>query len=941
MYRIFLSLSFVFFLFIHFSFSQNGKLSGVVKDGEYNDILPFANVIVKGTDIGTTTDFEGGYELSLSGGTYEVVFSFVGYQDVVITDVMIAENEVTRINATLLPEAAQLDEVVITASQAQNTEASLINIQKKSVNLMDGISAQGLVKTGASNAAAAVKSIPGVSVQGGKYIYVRGLGDRYTKTILNGVDIPGLDPDRNTIQMDIFPTSILDNIQVIKSATADVTADFSGGVVNIVTKDFPVKSQKSFSLSTGFNPDMHLINFFPSGDVSSTDFLGFDDGLRKLPLDRNIETPYPSSPNREDIPGIAKSFNQNMAVQTTYSPANFGLSFGIGNQFHFKNSNKLGYQVALAYKNETKLYKDYTTGIFEKDRYDLSVTKLQPNKSSLGDMGQRNVLLSGLAGATYKTENAKYKLSLLHIQNGEATAGYYIKNTRLDNAQTNYIDNLLYTQRSISNALVSGTHSMKDGDLKLVWKTSPTLSIIKDKDFRITPFEYHDDTDSFSIGSTNPPRRIWRDLIEINFSNHIDVLKKHELFSKPSKLKIGGSYVYKDRDFKIDQYNIVTHGGGSAAYNADANAILLPENIWNTVSNAGSYIEGGNQTANNYLANQHIGAVYASEEVKYNDKFKSIFGLRLENYAVFYTGRDISGGLYYNNENIINALDVFPSLNLIYTPWEEKNIRLSYARTTARPSFKEASIAQIFDPITDTYFIGNTDIKPSYVNNLDLRFESFGVDAQMMAISGFYKYFKDPIELSIYDAANTDNLTPKNVTNGQVFGLELELRKKLDFIGLKHLSVNLNASYIESIQKMDKSAGGEYESRVLNARTGETVNDVRQLQGQSPYIINAGLSYANDLKGWQSNLTYNVQGKTLQVVGIGIIPDIYTMPFHSLNFNLSKYLDPNKKSNIKLKVSNLLDEARMSVFQSYNAEDRVFSSKQLGRTFSLSYSYKF
>ena len=140
---------------------------------------------------------------------------------------------------------------------------------------------------------------------------------------------------------------------------------------------------------------------------------------------------------------------------------------------------------------------------------------------------------------------------------------------------------------------------------------------------------------------------------------------------------------------------------------------------------------------------------------------------------------------------------------------------------------------------------------------------------------------------------------------------------------------------------MDKSPGGEYESRVLNARNGEIIDDIRQLQGQSPYIINARLSYANDENGWQSNLTYNVQGKTLQVVGIGIIPDIYTMPFHSLNFNLSKYLNANKKSNIKLKVNNLLDEARISSFQSYKAEDRIFSKKYIGRTFSLSYSYKF
>ncbi|MGB5384000.1 MAG: carboxypeptidase-like regulatory domain-containing protein, partial [Lutimonas sp.] len=216
-------------------FAQKGTLLGVIQDKEFNDVLPFANVIVKGTNNGTTTDFEGAYELTLEPGNYIIVFSFIGYETIEVTDVVINPGKVTELNTSLGPLSNQLEEVVVSVKTQENTEASMLDVQRRSVNLLDGMSAQSFKKVGASNLASAVRNVPGVSVQGGKYVYVRGLGDRYTKSILNGVDIPGLDPDRNTVQMDIFPTNVLDNVQVVKSSTADLPADFTGGMVNIIT----------------------------------------------------------------------------------------------------------------------------------------------------------------------------------------------------------------------------------------------------------------------------------------------------------------------------------------------------------------------------------------------------------------------------------------------------------------------------------------------------------------------------------------------------------------------------------------------------------------------------------------------------------------------------------------------------------------------------------
>ena len=252
--------------------------------------------------------------------------------------------------------AQGLDEVVVSVSASTNTERSVLEFQKKSISLVDGLSSQRIKSSGASNIASAVKSVPGVSVQGGKYVYVRGLGDRYTKSILNGVDIPGLDPDRNTIQMDIFPTNILDNVIIVKSAAAEMPADFTGGIVDIITKEFPNSKQFSISFSSAYNPKMHYNDSYLTSKSSSTDFLGFDDGLRSIPVDPNQGYTVLEGINSPKITQITRKFNPNMAALKKTSLGDYSFSVSGGNQFLLKNENRIGYFGSLSYKNTTDFY---------------------------------------------------------------------------------------------------------------------------------------------------------------------------------------------------------------------------------------------------------------------------------------------------------------------------------------------------------------------------------------------------------------------------------------------------------------------------------------------------------------------------------------------------------------------------------------------------------
>ena len=264
---------------LNYIFSQS-VITGKVVDGEFNDFLPFANIVLQSNEgefiDGTSTDFEGSYTINVVAGTYILEFSFVGYDTKRITDIVVGQNEEFILNTTLLPASNSLDEVIVTTTAKNNTEASVLLIQKRAVNLIDGLSAQSIQKTGDSDLASAIKRVPGVSVQDGKFVYVRGLGDRYSKTLLGGLEIPGLDPDKNTLQLDIFPTNLLDNILINKSASADLNSDFTGGIVDVVLKDFSVLPEYSFSISGSYNPDMNLNDNFIGNENDAFNFLGFD-----------------------------------------------------------------------------------------------------------------------------------------------------------------------------------------------------------------------------------------------------------------------------------------------------------------------------------------------------------------------------------------------------------------------------------------------------------------------------------------------------------------------------------------------------------------------------------------------------------------------------------------------------------------------------------------
>jgi len=946
------------------SMAQKGTLRGTIYEGDTGWPMYGVQVLIKENGTGAVADLDGKFEIELDPGIYTMQASFVGFQTLEVSGIEIKAGEVTVLDNLQIVEAvSELETVVVTAEAIRSTEAALMTVKKKSVNLMDGISAASFKKIGDGDAAEASRRVPGVSIEDGKYIYVRGLGDRYTKSILNGMDIPGLDPDRNTVQMDIFPTNVLDNIIVLKSFTPDLAADFTGGIVDLQTKSFSDEKVMNVSAGLGYAPNMHLQSNFLTYKTGGSDWLGYDDGTRAIPTGGRTDIPFLANAlvnvpagATEDYESILRGFNPNMGAFTQQNFMNFSLGFTTADQTNLGNSGlKLGYNFSLSYKGESQFYDDARFSTYGKDN-DLSVNEMNLREDQVGSFGTQNVLIGGLAGVAIKGTNSKYRLNLMHLQNGESNAGIFDFFGRNQGSNFDALQhNLEYKQRSLTNVFLGGNHVINEGTWELDWRVSPTLSSQNDPDIRITRIRNEEGLEPGIGTEVGLPQRIWRELDEVNVSSKVSLDRIFSFQGNESKFKFGGAYNYKNRDFNIQTFNFVNNGSVDVTLNPDD--LFVEDNLWSRSDNLGGLSYSPtflpiNPNLYNSEVNSYAGFVMA--EVGINASLKAIVGARVEAYNQFYTGRNQAGTIVFDNEQVLEDLDLFPSLNLVWTVQENRNIRASYSKTIARPSLKEASFAEIYDPLNGRTFIGgffpdvdvttgeqiwDGNLQSTRIDNFDLRYEIYQPGGQSISFSGFYKSFDKPIEMVQYIQAR-NNFQPRNVGDAQVIGLEAEFRKHLGFISpdLEEFTVTGNFTFIESQVDMSES---EFRSRTLNARDGQTISSTREMAGQAPYIINAGISY----EGYDNNLSvglfYNVQGRTLTYVGIGDRNDVYTVPFNSLNFSMIKGLGAEGKTELSFKVDNILSAKRQLVFSSFEAVDQNFSFLNPGMRFSIGISHKF
>jgi outer membrane receptor protein involved in Fe transport len=553
-----------------------------------------------------------------------------------------------------------------------------------------------------------------------------------------------------------------------------------------------------------------------------------------------------------------------------------------------------------------------------------------------GELGSIQSIASGLLGISVKTGSFKHNATILAIRSGESNGFDGIIEDYIENPYSGITNTMTHTEREILTVPFSGAYRLSD-KFSFDWKFAPSVVRVRDIDFRKSVFNVLNNGNKIiDNSSTALPLRLWRDLEEYGVSAKADLKYDFKLFGKAgNKLKIGVAYNTKDREFGTDLFSI-GYRGNSMDLDGNYDNILNSSFVWNATRDTGSFVIGDYQPTNQYEAQNETVGAYLSTELNVSEKLKATLGVRYEQYNVLYSGQDVSGEVY-NDEEFIDVQDFYPSANFIYSVDEDTNIRASYSMTTARPSFKENSAANIYDPITERFFVGNVDLKPTYIDNFDVRWEHYGEENRFMAISGFYKSFENPIEINYFDVTTPNTLIARNTEEAIVYGVELEMRNSLYSNDNYRVSFNINSSLI--VSKLEMS---ENELIARQSVAGDRkIDTFRKLQGQSPYLVNAGITYDLFESDFEAGLFYNVQGRALQVIGVGQFPDVFTEPFHSLNLNASKRFGENKKKTLTLKVDNLLNDAIESRFDYFGNTDFIFSSLNPGVNVSLAFGYKF
>ncbi|MBP9151829.1 MAG: TonB-dependent receptor [Flavobacteriales bacterium] len=927
-------------------YAQKGTIRGNISDGQFGGPLIGANVTIPTlSGVGATTDFDGNYSISIEPGTYDVKLSYISFADQIIKGVVVKAGEVTTIERELQMATQEVAMVEVVATVRKNSEAGQLMEMKNATVVSDGLSAQAFRKVGDSNLAGAIGRVTGVTVQDGKYVYVRGLGDRYTKSVLNGMTLPGMDPDVNAVRMDIFPTAVLENVSVSKSFSPELDGDFTGGLVNVITKKFPEEKTTQIGLSLTYIPGQHFNKDYILYNTGKTDFLGFDDGSRKLPVDGQADVPDEVRVDAE-LESITRSFNSELAAKKKFAFMNSSFTFNHGNQIKKEDGPTYGYNFVFGYSNERTFYQDFQSNDYLRGQDD-SNTELEKQRSRVGDVGKESAQWNALLTGSMKLKKSSFTATLLYNQGNESSAAERINQDFEQNQATLKESILTYTQRSMGNFQLSGSHQV--GIVELDWGNSLSFSRVYDPDFRETRISITGGDTSLSTGNGSGIDRFWRNLNEINESFKLDVkVKLHENIS----LKTGAAMTYKTRDFSVYSYKHRPNNLNDVSIDPDW--YLNEDNIWSANVEDDNYRDGtytiGNfQASNQYEASQIITAGYVMAEQKIKKKLNLIYGLRIEHTAMFYNGVNQNNTIRYLNENTMDAINFLPAVNAIYNLTPKMNLRAGYSRTLARPSFKEKSEAQVYDPITKRTFSGNLDLEITNIDNADLRYEFFMGGKDMVSLSGFYKRFDGHIELVSFELA-PDNWKPRNSGIAHVFGGEFEIRKGLrqhtSSKLLQGFSFAVNASIVQSMVDMtsvlvDNQGGTEFELRQDNAMQGQTIEKFRRMSGQSPYAINGSISYEFGEDRGNISLAYNVQGDQLSVIGSGRVPDVYTLAFHSLNLNAYVNMGEKRSSRITLSVQNLMNDDRTLVYRSYKAKDQVFTSYKPGVSIRLGYQYTF
>lgn len=860
------------------------KVTGQVYDRESQAPIVGASVFVFGADVETRSDAEGRFTLEIAPGSVSLAVVHPDYPTEAVIDLKFGAAGVSDLRVPLT-HAADVDDVVIVGKPIEGGVANILLKRRESAAVTDALGSNEIARSTDSSASAATRRIVGATIVGGGFLFVRGLGGRYTNTRLNGVPLPSTDPDLPGFQLDLFPTALLSNLTISKTFTPDIPGDFAGGSLNIETKSYPEKFQ--LKLSVGISYDTQSTGrTMPDYAGGGRDFLGYDDGTRALP------DAVPGLPIRtgrlgtgfsgEEISEIGASLNNNWALNTAKALPNMSFGVSVGDVFKV-GGGKLGYLAALAYRVKNELVHE-TIRSARLEQGEVAV-----RQGLTREVGKMDALVGALGTVTYEpTKDDKFTLVSMLTQNGSdqttlATGYSESEGAPIRQAVYRWIDRqLLFNQ-------LLGSHKSILNTFDIDWQLNTSRVQRTQPDGRQWLYALEPDGENYAFADAQGSgEHLYTTLTQQDLGGGLDFKLP---FSDLGYGKTGYMGQLSERRFNARRFGVSIPRG-----NTRETFLLPPEELFAPESSGETWqlVDVTNAQQDAHVAEQNLHAVYVQGEVAPLKWAKVNGGVRFESFeqsVQSVTPFSESDSEPPDAERRVNK-DFLPAAGLVFTVRDDMFIRLAYGGTVARPQSRELSSFQSNDFVRRRTVLGNPDLKRTLIQNFDLRWEMFPSATEVFAISAFYKMFKDPIETVILNSGDTVGF--QNIDSAKNYGLELEARARLDALNdmLEAWSLLSNLAIIRS--RVDLT---EEEQRIATSAQ-------RPLEGQSPYVFNVGLGFEPANTGFSTFLYYNVFGRRLQEVGTGGIPDVYEEPFHSLDW--TAYYEINKHFTANLSAQNLL-----------------------------------
>jgi outer membrane receptor protein involved in Fe transport len=846
------------------------------------------------------------------------------------------------------------------AAPPKATIKQLLAERSKAAASIESYGSEQISRSSVKDAGDIVSRVSGATVVEGKYAVIRGLTDRYSAATLNGAELPSADPYRRSAALNMFPAKIIDRVTVTKTFSPDQPGSFTGGNINIVTKSFPEKPFASLELGASYNSQSTGNKNFLTTSTGSTDWLGMDDGTRKLDKELwNHPLNIPSWRSQLGRPisltSSSPSVQKNLAdaaeierLSELAGPADFApkekapppaqaFVAAFGDTAYFLG-RPIGVFFSLPYSHS---YGFYDNGTVTRVTYNRpgDPEPLATEKSFTEAKGVEEVNWAGTASLTYQLHpDHQFGYNFLFNQSSDNSAR--VRNgSDPDNSLLNMqLNRLAYVERNLT------THQFRSEDL---FPALGGLKVTSLATFSETSQDLPDmrlyDTDSGKFGlsglPTQYPSRYWQELEENNQNLKFDFVQPfHPRDALEAEFKFGffknsATRNYRERILRYD----------SQSYGPDPNDFLTEDRVGalnppatngNSVTYTwASYLKPPTDFSF-YDGDNKVTAVYAMADFPLLENLRLIGGARLERTDIRLTAftTTISEGIVQGttNSSALKQDDLLPAIGLVWTVTSNMNLRLNYGMTVARPSFRELAPVRIFDFEYDAYVVGNPELKMSEIQNYDLRWEWFPRPGEIFSVGVFYKYITNPIELENISSV-ADILTFVNRPEGKVYGVEFEARKSLDLVSpyLREWNLGGNLSLIESEQPVPEK------DRLTHTRP-DLLESTRPLANQSPYIINLDLTYDNPRWGSTVSFNYNIFGPRLLSTSLNS-PDVYEQPAAQFDVTFSQRIGRNLR--LKLAARNLLDPV---IKRTYGEdEEATYSSYTRGRTYSLSLTYEF